>query len=314
MAALGSNEASPGEGGASFSWLLWLTAAMFVGSMLAAYVPLALKLSPSKMRIMSIFGCGLLVGVALIVIIPEGVSVIMTAGDGRHHDTDHAPLNGPPTAVSADGEEEDHHDDEDSSATLIGASLAAGFILQLVVDQLSSSHMGHSHAHLPTKRNGGNYHPLAANEVPGEVALQLPETSEVERGHAKNHEEDHDHKRDSSFGAFIGRGLPLFCTENQTRIALPCYFPSVSLTFIHSTSSLPILALDLCSRPALPWFRALLGASVCLLSVRTLALIVKKLLSLTGLLVHAAADGVALGASSLSDSSSLGAVVFFAGA
>lgn len=56
-----------------FSWLLLLCTAMFFGAYLSGLVPVALSLSPSRLHTFSLFGAGLLVGTALIVIIPEGV-------------------------------------------------------------------------------------------------------------------------------------------------------------------------------------------------------------------------------------------------
>jgi len=57
----------------SFASLLLLCVAMFIGSMAAGVVPVYCALSPSRVRVLTVFGAGLLVGTALIVIIPEGV-------------------------------------------------------------------------------------------------------------------------------------------------------------------------------------------------------------------------------------------------
>lgn len=65
--------------GASVSSFFSLTAAslaMFVGCYLAGSIPLYLPLSESKTRSMSVFGSGLLIGTALAVILPEGLSMV----------------------------------------------------------------------------------------------------------------------------------------------------------------------------------------------------------------------------------------------
>ena len=56
-----------------FVSLMLLCAAMFGGSMGAGLVPIKCALSETRIRVLTIFGAGLLVGTALVVIIPEGV-------------------------------------------------------------------------------------------------------------------------------------------------------------------------------------------------------------------------------------------------
>uniref|UniRef100_F1L030 Zinc transporter ZIP9 n=1 Tax=Ascaris suum TaxID=6253 RepID=F1L030_ASCSU len=64
--------------------LATLSAAMFIGSYLAGSIPLAFTLSQSRIRLLSIFGAGLLVGTALCVIIPEGVESLYGAQAELH--------------------------------------------------------------------------------------------------------------------------------------------------------------------------------------------------------------------------------------
>uniref|UniRef100_A0A914V3Q2 Solute carrier family 39 member 9 n=1 Tax=Plectus sambesii TaxID=2011161 RepID=A0A914V3Q2_9BILA len=68
-----------------FMLLSMLSLAMFFGSYLAGSVPLAMTFSESKLRFVSIFGAGLLVGTALAVIIPEGVQSIYEAETETHN-------------------------------------------------------------------------------------------------------------------------------------------------------------------------------------------------------------------------------------
>lgn len=56
--------------------LLALCAVMFFGSLLFAYIPFALTLSPAKVRLVSVFGAGVLVGTSFIVVLPEGVHML----------------------------------------------------------------------------------------------------------------------------------------------------------------------------------------------------------------------------------------------
>ncbi|RKO99341.1 hypothetical protein CXG81DRAFT_5364, partial [Caulochytrium protostelioides] len=56
--------------------LALLCLAMLSGSFLAGNAPLIMRLSPRKLRLISTFGAGLLIGTALIVILPEGVDAL----------------------------------------------------------------------------------------------------------------------------------------------------------------------------------------------------------------------------------------------
>ncbi|MCJ1456505.1 hypothetical protein MMC28_006866 [Mycoblastus sanguinarius] len=54
---------------------------MAIASFLAGSLPLTFSLSPSRLRLISTIGMGVLVGTALIVIIPEGVETLYSASD-----------------------------------------------------------------------------------------------------------------------------------------------------------------------------------------------------------------------------------------
>lgn len=56
--------------------LVFLCLIMLVGSYLAGILPLIVTLSEERLQLISIFGAGLLVGVALAVIIPEGIQML----------------------------------------------------------------------------------------------------------------------------------------------------------------------------------------------------------------------------------------------
>ncbi|KAI8370379.1 Zinc/iron permease [Radiomyces spectabilis] len=107
----------------AFLWLLILSAGMVFGSVLAGLLPLTTKLSENQLRYLNIFGAGMLLGTALVVIIPEGVETYYDA-----------------LQISAtDNEEEakDHHH------VGIGLALLLGFALMSVIDNMFSLH-GHA--------------------------------------------------------------------------------------------------------------------------------------------------------------------------
>lgn len=57
---------------------------MTLASFLAGALPLSMTLSQSQLRLISSIGVGILVGTSLIVIIPEGIEAVASAGDGTH--------------------------------------------------------------------------------------------------------------------------------------------------------------------------------------------------------------------------------------
>lgn len=104
--------------------LLLLVIVMLVGSYLAGNIPLVVSLSEEKLKNVSIFGAGLLVGTALTVIIPEGIrSLYEESKLEEAKETSDAP---------------GHHHIEHDHSSEIGLALVLGFVFMMLVDQLSS--------------------------------------------------------------------------------------------------------------------------------------------------------------------------------
>ena len=61
-----------------------VTVLTFYRSFLAGALPLSMALSSSQLRLISTIGMGVLVGTSLIVIIPEGIEAVYSAGSGEH--------------------------------------------------------------------------------------------------------------------------------------------------------------------------------------------------------------------------------------
>ena len=59
--------------------VLILSLSMFLGTLFLGFLPTWIKASEKVMNIISIFGAGMLVGAAIIVVIPEAVKVIIEA-------------------------------------------------------------------------------------------------------------------------------------------------------------------------------------------------------------------------------------------
>ena len=59
---------------------------LFLGAFLAGLIPLSLRLTDGQLRLLTALGAGLLVGVALAIIIPEGFDAFADAqGDVGEH-------------------------------------------------------------------------------------------------------------------------------------------------------------------------------------------------------------------------------------
>ncbi|KAL5269110.1 hypothetical protein ACHWQZ_G002815 [Mnemiopsis leidyi] len=131
-----------------FGQLFMFSISMLVGCFCAGMVPLSMTLSESNLQLMSSLGAGLLVGTALAVIIPEGVTILISSvhqGHAHHHSGKEGM-----TEMHQEGEEFAH----DASSS-VGMALTCGFIFMLLVDQIGGAHGGHSHGHNTVKSEGG---------------------------------------------------------------------------------------------------------------------------------------------------------------
>ncbi|TPX57600.1 hypothetical protein PhCBS80983_g03740 [Powellomyces hirtus] len=103
---------------------------MFTGSFLAGNIPLAFHFSEERLQIVSTFGSGMLVGTALIVILPEGVDTLYSMQIGH-----------------GDGDTHAHSTFE--AHRYIGAALAIGFAFMFLIDN-AGGHRHKSPSHIVT--------------------------------------------------------------------------------------------------------------------------------------------------------------------
>lgn len=107
--------------------LISLTVVMLVGSFLSGSIPLFFSFSEEKLKKITVFGAGLLVGTALVVIIPEGVRSL-SISKAEHK----------PTIASSDkSQSHSHSHEENDPLSVIGISLVLGFVFMLLVDQIT---------------------------------------------------------------------------------------------------------------------------------------------------------------------------------
>ncbi|XP_037819906.1 zinc transporter ZIP9 [Lucilia sericata] len=109
--------------------LVMLVIVMLVGSYMAGSIPLVMKLSEKKLKLVTVLGAGLLVGTALTVIIPEGIRSLYTEVE--------TPMLTKTTANTAEAPTLHSHDEEKDHSRTIGLSLVLGFVFMMLVDQIS---------------------------------------------------------------------------------------------------------------------------------------------------------------------------------
>ena len=97
--------------------ILFMATSMFVVTFMVGYLPTKLSSSQRIMNLISLFGAGLLVGAALIVIVPEGMSVLYQSMQGEIGST-------------SDVKEEK----AEAINRYAGGSLIFGFIIMLIID------------------------------------------------------------------------------------------------------------------------------------------------------------------------------------
>ncbi|KAI8379720.1 Zinc/iron permease [Radiomyces spectabilis] len=164
-----------------FVWLLLLCLCMLIGSFLAGCIPLATKLSESKLRIFSAISVGLLVGTALVVIVPEGVETL-------YNSNQYDALDSTDTTDSRPAHIEESHGSLHAS---VGLALIIGFALMFVIDQLSSLHVHPSPSANAANADATEYNQLDTLLV-SETALDndLPEAApEASTHHAHSHQQ-----------------------------------------------------------------------------------------------------------------------------
>ncbi|XP_055922438.1 zinc transporter ZIP9 [Eupeodes corollae] len=120
--------------------LILLVMVMLVGSYLAGSIPLVMKLSEEKLKIVTVLGAGLLVGTALTVIIPEGIRSLYSSDtivpvQQILQSKQIIASSEDPSVVAPDAAHRSPIEVDHSST--IGLSLVLGFVFMMLIDQIS---------------------------------------------------------------------------------------------------------------------------------------------------------------------------------
>ncbi|KAL7749579.1 hypothetical protein RI367_005135 [Sorochytrium milnesiophthora] len=120
--------------------VLALSLAMVCGSFVAGVVPLSFVLNDDKVRLTSALGAGLIVGTALVVIVPEGVATLYASVGGATatHDDDEPNLDIQKRHGNEAGDAHIH--------SVIGPAMLLGFLLMFLIEQLQNRFFQHAHA------------------------------------------------------------------------------------------------------------------------------------------------------------------------
>lgn len=248
-------------------------------SFLAGSLPLSFSLSPRQLRLITALGTGVLVGTSLIVIIPEGVGTLYSAGGTLHGHDKRA------FAVVA----------ERHAATWPAHHAVAG------VQNLPQAYAEPLSARFATGEFSRTASDNAASDHTG-----TPESLPEAETHPSDHDASQAHREPH---AWIGISLIfgfilmyLIDTLPQTSSSPPRHF-QISLNQFSFNRGSSASGED--AEPPTPDNFDTAGSSSQGLASRPNSTTV-------GLVIHAAADGIALGASSTTSSSKLSFIIFVA--
>ncbi|KAL8371497.1 hypothetical protein RB595_001337 [Gaeumannomyces hyphopodioides] len=280
--------------------LLALCVVMAVASFVAGALPLSLSLSQSQLRLISSIGVGILVGTSLIVIIPEGIEAIATTGAHTGSTSHSHSLRHTPSEVWTLGRR--------GIAGVVGLS---GRMPREQRDATPFIRIGGA-AKLRA-RGDDDYQRLARGPIEQNAAAAMadkaqrrddPQTTPLEGGPGSKQEtKQSDAPSLPTF--YIGFSLALgfvlmFLIDRLPRQAMDQFQPApttrhISLDNLASSSVGPEEESE-----------GFLG------SLAPTPRQSRSLATTTGLVIHAAADGIAMGASATTSNMKLGLIIFIA--
>jgi len=141
--------------------LLLLTFVMFILTFVIGLIPLKIPIKPYYMTLIATLAAGLLMGIAFMVILPEGIEML-THGlehdeEEEHHDEeeDHESHDDDHEDESHDDHDEhEEHEDEEINGPLMGLAIIAGIIFMMIIHRFGPGH-SHGHSHENSKKTGG---------------------------------------------------------------------------------------------------------------------------------------------------------------
>lgn len=250
---------------------------MAAASFLAGILPLALNLSSSRLRLVSTIGMGVLVGTSLIVIIPEGVDTLYsTSGMSHAHGRRHVAM-------------------RSSAVDLSHASPVVMTVPQIRSDPYALDVPG------PVVPEIDMFPPPKTPTEPGKIGIM-----ENTEGSKSEGEEEHEEAHHAWIGiALIAGFILMFLIDKvpqcSTTSKPQTHTRHISLTNLGRRFNLTTLDRQEEAENFIEPTQPAQTAPVSRSSATTI-----------GLVIHAAADGIALGASSSTSNTGLSFIIFFA--
>jgi zinc transporter 9 len=299
-------------------------------SFLAGIVPLSFNLSPRQLRIITLLGTGVLVGTSLIVIIPEGIETMYSAGaKSRSYTAQRVTQPTVPTVAGAVPGLRNSVRDPDGlhmwqRAAAVDTSLLLGGAAIKVPGANTHGDKAPIEVQVKKTKDGKDKEKTKEQDKLEETHPQKGGDDDSTEGHKEGHTRVHapeddelpghvEHEQNSSPHAYIGVALILgyilmFLVDHLPEAlatSKPKYQPMhISLSNLHrgphnaSSLSLNGMASEAVTPLATPMPPHLAPKKTSATTI--------------GLVVHACADGIALGASSTAPSTTLSLVIFFA--
>jgi zinc transporter 9 len=120
-----------------------LSVAMFLSTTAIGMVPMICTVSEKFLKMTSIYGAGLLVGAAFLIIIPEGLGTLIGSFTKDGHDIDGQSHGG---KIDPEALNKNEYVDVHGLGECVGLSMTLGFLLMLLIDECGkSSKNAHNH-------------------------------------------------------------------------------------------------------------------------------------------------------------------------
>ncbi|KAF7539246.1 hypothetical protein G7Z17_g12461 [Cylindrodendrum hubeiense] len=284
--------------------LLGLCLVMALASFLAGALPLSMTLSQSQLRLLSSIGVGILVGTSLIVIIPEGIEAAASPAEAGHVHRVRTLVRRSPWSHYAVPRE-------------LGNSIPT------VKTAAERSHSGDEDANALLRRVVASLNP----REPLENEAQPPETSTIPAGKDTEDTSDDKQENDEETGkdesesahdpdhdGHAHNDIPTFEIGFSMILGFVLMFlidrlPRHATESLHSSPQMRHISLDNLGGDTASVEDEEEGFLGSLTPTPRRA---RSLATTTGLVIHAAADGIAMGASSTTTDMKLGFIIFVA--
>ncbi|KAL7763390.1 hypothetical protein ACKLNR_006748 [Fusarium oxysporum f. sp. zingiberi] len=304
--------------------LLGLCLIMALASFLAGALPLSMSLSQSQLRLLSSVGVGILVGTSLIVIIPEGIEAATSPAEAAHMHRvrslvrrtpwSHAVLTrGLPESIVtiSTGSIEKRNDELDTEALvrrIINAAAGNGRVKRADIETAVEA----TGDDTPATPGAGDTTKDSTTDNKGSETAESGKDGQ--QSHDGDHEAEHDHEKEEAHEHEHEHAVPTFEIGFSLTLGFLLMFlidrlPRHATESLHSAPQTRHISLDNLNGDSASVDEEADGFLGSLTPTPRRA---RSLATTTGLVIHAAADGIAMGASSTTSDMKLGFIIFAA--